>query len=233
MAGTIMHLVIADRLLDILKINNPAYFYCGNIAPDAIMSSPFYKREMKRHTHFKDDIRLHEFRQPEKQSIYMERLMEFFHDKVEKANKHKEIYVGYLTHMLVDELYILHFRDEFVDRLVNSGKEPTEPAYWDLFTDDVNQVDWELVRSYKFKYKMPEILEIDEDYEIEGYIKSQVLADSKNFIYKKYFDKEHEKETLNLMTFEQNEEFIELCVREIPNILSERFGLNELIRDNM
>ncbi len=36
MAGTITHLVIADRLLEPLQIRRPALFYCGNLAPDAI-----------------------------------------------------------------------------------------------------------------------------------------------------------------------------------------------------
>lgn len=62
MAGTITHLVIADMLLktmpeDILScIHNRALFYCGNLAPDAIMAREGYVREMKKHTHFKDEF---------------------------------------------------------------------------------------------------------------------------------------------------------------------------------
>ncbi|MCQ2493884.1 MAG: zinc dependent phospholipase C family protein [Lachnospiraceae bacterium] len=229
MAGTVMHLVVADRLLDILKVNNPAYFYCGNLAPDAIMARKNYTREMKRHTHFKDDIHLYEFRQPEKLSVYMDRLMAFFHSYVEPERKHREIYLGYLTHMLVDELYLLHFRDGFVDKLLDDGKAPTDAEFWDLFTEDVNLVDWELVRSYKFKYKMPDILMLDEPYEIEDFITGEELLDSKAFIINKNFTTKHEAEPLKVMTMESNLEFIELCIREIPRILMDRFALNCLI----
>lgn len=225
MAGTVMHLVIADRLMDTLKIENPGYFYCGNLAPDAIMARKNYTREMKRHTHFKDNIRLHELRQPEKYQIYLERFMEFYHTLVEKPSEHWEIYFGYLTHMLVDELYLLHFRDRFVDKLLAAGKEPTDADFFISFTRDVDLVDWELVRTYQFKYPMPDILRLKETYEIPGFITSEELLGSKEFIIHKNFITPHEKEPLSVMTMEQNLEFIELCVREIPVILKERFSL--------
>ena len=225
MAGTVMHLVIADRLLDILKINNPARFYCGNLAPDAIMARKNYVRDMKRHTHFKDDIRLHELRLPEKQCIYRERLMNFYHSHVEPEREQKEVYLGYLTHMLVDELYILKFRDEFVDRLIAEGKEPTDETYWAGYPHDVDLVDWEIVRSYKFKYNMPDILRLNEHYEIEGYISEEELLDSKEFIIKKNFLTKHEPEEPHMMEMKKNLDFIELCVREVPKMLRERFGI--------
>ena len=65
MAGTVTHLVIADQLLEPLGINNPALFYCGSLAPDAIMAREGYQREMKRHTHFKDGIHLKELHLPD------------------------------------------------------------------------------------------------------------------------------------------------------------------------
>ena len=250
MAGTVMHLVIADRLLGQLEIQNPAYFYCGNLAPDAIMNRKNYVREMKRHTHFKDGIRLHEFRRPENFKIYLERLMDFYHTLVEKPDPHHEIYFGYLTHMLVDELYLLHFRDGFVDQLVAEGKEPTDEEFFRKYTKDVYLVDLELVQTHSFLYPMPETLRISESYEIPGFITHQELLDSKEFIIQANFrlaslhaqkDRDevsrfyypdgpenlgHPAAGLQVMTLEQNLEFIELCIREIPKILRERFSLS-------
>ena len=245
MAGTVMHLVIADRLLETLHIKNPGFFYCGNLAPDAIMNRKNYEREMKRHTHFKDGIRLHELRIPENFHAYLERLNAFYHALVEKPDPHHEIYFGYLTHMLVDELYLLHFRDGFVDQLVAQGKEPTDEAFFRLFTKDVYLVDLELVRTYAFHYPMPETLRIKEPYEIPGFITSQELLDSKEFIinmnFKQkgnvpdskneinsfYFPEVSDQYTkeLKVMTLQQNLDFIELCVRELPRILKDRYGL--------
>lgn len=220
-----MHLVIADRLLKQLKIQNPGYFYCGNLAPDAIMSNPNYTREMKRHTHFKDGIRLHELRQPEKYRIYLERLNAFFDFVVNRPCDHHEIYLGYFTHMLVDELYLLHFRDGFVDRLLAMGKDPTDKNFFELFTRDVDLVDWELVRSYSFCHPMPETLQLQEKYEIPGFVSYEDIMASKEFIIRKDFLQEHEREELSVMTLEQNMEFIELCVEQLPIILRERYSL--------
>ena len=255
MAGTIMHLVIADRLLEQLGIENPGYFYCGNLAPDAIMNRKNYEREMKRHTHFKDGIRLHELRIPENFKIYLERLNAFYQRLVAVPDPHHEIYFGYLTHMLVDELYVLHFRDGFVDRLVAEGKDPTDEDFFRAYTKDVYLVDLELVRTYPFHYPMPETLRIKESYEIPGLVASQELLDSKEFIINMNFGKagaEIKKEQnapdascsedeikrfyfpdvtsqvskeLKVMTMEQNLDFIELCVREVPRILRDRYGL--------
>ncbi len=223
MAGTVMHLVIADQLMKQLKIRNAGFFYCGNLAPDAIMARENYVREMKRHTHFKDDIRLHELRQPEKMQIYLGRLMDFYRNYVETPSEHHEIYLGYLTHMLVDELYLLHFRDRFVDQLLAEGKEPTDHDFFQQFTRDVDLVDWELVRTYNFRYPMPEVLWLDEPYEIPGYITGEELLRSKRFIIHKNFETPHEKEALHVMTVEQNLDFIRLCVEEIPKMLKERY----------
>lgn len=249
MAGTVMHLVIADHLLERLRIQNPAYFYCGNLAPDAIMNRKNYVREMKRHTHFKDGIRLHEFRKPENFEIYLEKLMDFYHALVERPDPHHEIYFGYLTHMLVDELYLLHFRDGFVDQLLAEGKEPTDEEFFRKFTKDVYLVDLELARTYSFHHPMPETLRISENYEIPGFITAQELLDSKEFVIHANFrgygkdlneesdeasrrfalngpkDPKHPAADLQVMTMEQNLAFIELCVREIPIILRQRFHL--------
>ena len=245
MAGTIMHLVIADRLLETLQVKNPGYFYCGNLAPDAIMNRKNYVREMKRHTHFKDGIRLHELRIPENFEVYLERLNAFYDRFVAPPDPHHEIYFGYLTHMLVDELYLLKFRDGFVDQLIAAGKDPTDEEFFRLFTKDVYLVDLELVRTYAFHYPLPDTLRIQEEYEIPGLITSQELQDSKEFIinmnFKQkecvprpkdelgsfYFPEVSDQYTkeLKVMTMQQNLDFIELCVSELPRMLRDRYEL--------
>lgn len=225
MAGTVMHLVIADRLLEVLEIQNPALFYCGNLAPDAIMARKNYVREMKRHTHFKDGIRLHELHKPEKMVIYRDRLLAFYERFVKDASDVRhELFLGYLTHMLVDELYILHFRDDFVRELVQEGREPDDKEFFDRFARDVDLMDWELVRNYRFHYAMPDILRTENAYEIPGFITNEELLDSKEYIISKNFLTCHEPEKMQVMTFRKNMDFIDLCVEKIPKILKEHFS---------
>lgn len=223
MAGTVMHLVIADRLLDELNIKNPPLFYCGNLAPDAIMARENYVREMKNHTHFKDGLKPYEFHIESNQVAYRERLLNFAKTFLRKEDPNYELYLGYIVHMLVDELYLTEYYSDFLIELERKHMSPADEVFCKQFTADVDRVDWELVRTYKFKYPMPETLLIERNYEIPGWITNFEIEDSKEFIINKNFITQHEKEPLEVATFEKNYDYIELCVNRVPIMLRERY----------
>lgn len=223
MAGTLMHLVIADRLLTQLSIQNPALFYCGNLAPDAIMNREGYNRDMKRHTHFKDGIRLHELKEADNFQIYRARFLNFYQTYVKKEDPHYELFLGYVVHMLVDELYVLHFRDRYCNQLLSQGRPVDDPEFWPQFGKDVDRIDYALVQLYPFHYPMPETLLSENDYEIPGYITSKELEDSKNYIIQKLFRSAPDSEPLTIMNLQENLTFIEMCVIMIPQMLAAVF----------
>ena len=220
MAGTIMHLVIADRLLDRLNIENPALFYCGNLAPDAIMARENYVRDMKTHTHFKDGLKNYEFRIKSNQEAYRKKLLDFAKFFLKRDDPHYELYLGYIVHILVDELYLLEYYEEFLVELEKKNIPPTDETFGRAFVADVDRVDWELVRSYQFRYPMPEILLSISGYEIPGWITASEIEESKNFIINKNFICTHEKEALEVTTYEKNKEFMDICVSRIPEMLA-------------
>ena len=226
MAGTVVHLVIADKLLDKLNINNPALFYCGNLAPDAIMARKNYEREMKNHTHFKDGLKPYQFRIKENQEAYLKRLMDFYEEVCVGCDKeNKDLFLGYIVHILVDELYLLDYYEKHLVKLEKAGINFDDEAYADDYVFDVDRIDWELVRNYKFKNPMPDILWREMDYEIPGWIANGELISSKTFIIDKNFGQEHEAEELRVQSHKESDEFIEKCVELIPGILKERFGI--------
>lgn len=225
MAGTVVHLVIADMLLEQLNINDPALFYCGNLAPDAIMGRENYQREMKNHTHFKDGLKPYEFRVKSNQDEYNIKLKKFAEEFLNKDRKDYELFLGYIVHILVDELYLLEYYEDTLFQLKEAGISPDDEEFCRSFVGDVDRVDWELVREYKFKYPMPEILLSKSDYEIPGWITSSEIEGSKQFIIQKNFFTQHEKEPLRVTTFERNYRYIDLCVSKIPSMLKERFGI--------
>lgn len=224
MAGTVMHLVIADKLLDILNIKNPALFYCGNLAPDAIMARENYVRDMKNHTHFKDGLKPHEFRIKENQNIYMEKLNNFANDFLDKNDQNFELYLGYIVHILVDELYLKDYYEDFLVELDKKGISPLDPTFCRQFTAAVDQVDWELVRTYSFKYPMPGIIKSLNNYDIPGWITSEEIENSKRFIINKNFECSHKKEPLVITTYEKNFNYMNHCIEIIPAMLKERYG---------
>lgn len=222
MAGTVTHLVIADRLLKPLNIQTPALFYCGNLAPDAIMAREGYRREMKRHTHFKDDIRLNDLHLSEYFQRYRRTFQLFTDQYLHPGAPDYELYLGYVTHMLADEVFILTVRDAHVRKLADQGLTPDDPAYFTAFGRDVDLNDWRLVKEYTFQYPMPDILLTEQDYEIRDYITCQELQNSKAFIIHKNFLTPHEECAPAVFPFTENQEFIENACLYIQKAIRDR-----------
>jgi len=220
-----MHLVIADKLLDQLNIKNPSLFYCGNLAPDAIMNRDNYVREMKRHTHFKDGVKQYEFREAKNQAVYLKKLYAFFDEFYKENDECKDLYLGYIVHILVDELYLLNYYEDFLIELERKKISFEDEEFGKAFVFDVDQVDWELAARYSFKYPMPEILRKEDGYEIAGFITSDELKKSKEYIISRNFINKHDRLPLKVTSFEKNYDFIELCVEKVPNLLKDRFNI--------
>lgn len=230
MAGTVTHLVIADMLLDFLDIKNPSLFYCGNLAPDAVMARENYVREMKKHTHFKDGIPTNNLHMKENFELYRSRLKLFADRFLIKNSESYELYLGYVTHMLADEVFILELRDRHVRELIKRGFNPYDVEYFKNFGHDVDLNDWRLVREYEFKFSMPDILLKESGYEIEDYVTNEELIKSKEYIIKKNFRDSHEEEKTTVLSFEENEEYIRKAVDFIKAVFGEFFSISADIK---
>lgn len=228
MAGTITHLVIADRILanlppEILRtIKNLSLYYCGNLAPDAVMARQGYVREMKKHTHFKDGIPEDELSVEENFRLYRGRLEAFAKRFLTEENPYFELYFGYVTHMLADEIFILTLRDRHVKELQSMQANPDYEKYFIRFGKDVDINDWRLLKEYKFSCDILEMIRRENDYEIKDMITNQELIKSKTFIINKNFLSEHKEETPVVLSYEENESYIERAVEQITSALSQR-----------
>lgn len=228
MAGTITHLVIADRLLlnlpsDIRnRIRNISLYYCGNLAPDAIMARQGYVREMKKHTHFKDGIPEDELSQKENFRLYRSRFEAFAKEFLTKENPDFELYFGYVTHMLADEIFILTLRDRHVKELQSRQENPDYEKYFIRFGKDVDLNDWRLLREYQFSCNILKTIRQENDYEIKGYITNEELIKSKEFIINKNFVQPHMIDTPQVLSYEENLAYIERAVEQIILALSHK-----------
>lgn len=218
MAGTVTHLVIADKLLSHFDIKNPALFYCGNLAPDAVMARAGYVREMKKHSHFRDNIPTNDFHIEKYYHIYKKRFAEFKDRYLNKESKDYEWYLGYTVHILADEAFILTLRDRHVNNLIKSGIDASDKKYFAVFGHDVDLNDWRLVREYSFREKMPDILMQTDGIDMGEYVTLQELKSSKEFIINKNFVQKHEIEAPQVFKFEENEAFIQNVVQYIEKI---------------
>lgn len=230
MAGTITHLVIADMLLGRMpgsitkRLKNLPLYYCGNLAPDAVMARDNYKREMKKHTHFKDGIPEDELSSPEYFRLYRQRFEAFANHFLTENNDYFELYFGYVTHILADEIFILTLRDRHVLNMQKAVGNPGYDEYKEYFTvfgHDVDLNDWRLLREYSFSCDILRMLRAENDYEIEGYITNDELIRSKSFIIKKNFLTPHEEEAPSLLMYSENADYIERTVNRIASALSD------------
>ncbi len=221
MAGTMIHLVIADILrrdIENTVVTTPYgqvqidgdYFLAGNICPDGIMARKDYVRDMKMHTHFRDGIKDSEFYKEENLKVFDKRLDEFMvHSFANyQDNKMRSLYFGYFIHMLTDRYFILSIRPHFFEKIASIGLTQYDTESFRYFSHDVDMIDFKLVREYKGSDDIYRILKNIEPYEIKDMITKEELTDSRNWILSYFFETEHEYQPPGFLSYETMEKFI-------------------------
>lgn len=156
MAGSVEHMAVAVELLredqrqqgSFLKLNDPVHFVLGNLAPDGIMSRKGYVRSMKMHTHFRDGIPDWEFTREDHQKVFHQRIRSFCVQMLSEHALDQDLYLGYVTHILTDEIFMKTIRQEFMEKIAAIGLTDRDAETFEHFTYDVNQIDFRLGREY-------------------------------------------------------------------------------------
>ena len=156
MAGSVEHMAVAVELLredqrqkgSFLKLKDPVHFVLGNLAPDGIMSRKGYVRSMKMHTHFRDGIPDWEFTRDDHQKVFHQRIRSFCAQMLPEPALDRDLYLGYVTHILTDEIFMKTIRQEFMEKIAAIGLTDRDAETFEHFTYDVNQIDFRLGREY-------------------------------------------------------------------------------------
>ena len=156
MAGSVEHMAVAVELLredqrqqgSFLKLKDPVHFVLGNLAPDGIMSRKGYVRSMKMHTHFRDGIPDWEFTREDHQKVFHQRIRSFCAQMLSEPALDRDLYLGYVTHILTDEIFMKTIRQEFMEKIAAIGLTDRDAETFEHFTYDVNQIDFRLGREY-------------------------------------------------------------------------------------
>ena len=156
MAGSVEHMAVAVELLredqrqqgSFLKLKDPVHFVLGNLAPDGIMSRKGYVRSRKMHTHFRDGIPDWEFTREDHQKVFHQRIRSFCAQMLLEPALDRDLYLGYVTHILTDEIFMKTIRQEFMEKIVAIGLTDRDAETFEHFTYDVNQIDFRLGREY-------------------------------------------------------------------------------------
>ena len=112
------------------------------------MSRKGYVRSMKMHTHFRDGIPDWEFTREDHQKVFHQRIRSFCAQMLSEPALDRDLYLGYVTHILTDEIFMKTIRQEFMEKIVAIGLTDRDAETFEHFTYDVNQIDFRLGREY-------------------------------------------------------------------------------------
>lgn len=214
MAGVVIHLAVADKTADMLNIKNIPLYFAGNIAPDCIHARENYEREMKRHTHFKDGIRDWDFLEPENLSIFHKRL-ESFAQKYCHEREDRELYIGYLSHLITDEMFIREIRSACVVKAEEYGISQTDREFFGFMMRELNWSDAFAAENYRFRNNPVETLRKSFGCEVKDYISADEIISSTEWICQNFFTGKKHYEPALLMNPERIYDFTESAADEI------------------
>jgi len=229
MPGSATHLAIADRICSLVgasAIQNTPLFFCGNIAPDAIHAKPGYQREDKRHTHLTKDMPTDSFHNAQMLKQFHGRVNTFIKDFYLTAKEDKDLYLGYVVHLLADELFNIAKRTPFNRLVFLDGINQTEQDLFNKILADIDGSDKLLVSRYPYTCDVVGILEAVWDYEIKGYVGKDELNSSKQYTIGK-FKKAAAPQTISrYYSYDEAVEFVDYAASNIVERLS---GASDII----
>ena len=236
MAGSVEHMAVAVELLredqrqqgSFLKLKDPVHFVLGNLAPDGIMSRKGYVRSMKMHTHFRDGIPDWEFTREDHQKVFHQRIRSFCAQMLSEPALDRDLYLGYVTHILTDEIFMKTIRQEFMEKIAAIGLTDRDAETFEHFTYDVNQIDFRLGREYPGIKRAEDCLRCEDPCSIlemveperkadpdaakpaerAAMITSEELADSREWVRNFFFDQALAPQKPVYYTYDRAAEFI-------------------------
>lgn len=217
MAGTNIHLLITDKLLNKLDIKDKKQFILGSLAPDTIHAKPDYVRDDKRKSHLRLGIRDAHFHFPEN--------LDLFKERVEAFNKHvsgdkKDLYLGYLCHVMTDELFIMTIRREYTQSKELKGFSCVDQGFYDQMIKESEHIDQALWQKYDLEHYKSTILDLPFQ-DVLDFVTAEHQKISVNWmVHHKFVDKPLVE--TEYFTLRRAEDFVDEAVETIVKRLSRK-----------
>lgn len=243
MAGSITHIAIADKMYFLLGdrvIKNLPLFFGGNLAPDAIHAKKDYQRADKKRSHLCKGIRSYGYGYPEIAELFHNRVNEFIENYYLTASEDRDLYLGYIVHLLVDEFYLFTIYRHLEEYSKNNGVDTNEPGFRknlaDSVSNDPNEYNAEYIdffsdmakvydispHEYPFKQNAVDVLESAWDYEVKDYIGAAEINASKRWVINKYFKSDPPQNNIIVCNCDRAIKFIDLAAEDTILRLSDK-----------
>ena len=195
MSGIVTHLAIADKIYTLLGgdiIKNLPLFFCGNIAPDAVHAKKDYHRIDKLHSHLCEGICLYGYGSPENAKLFQDRINEFVSNYYLPSCENKDLYLGYIVHLLVDQLDSFAVCNYLEEHMRNNGFNDDKLGLYNSIIEEVNHGGYReffSISANEYNFKANVLYELEEvwDYEVKDYIDRNELNISKRWVINNYF----------------------------------------------
>ena len=140
MASWMVHLRIADKLLDIIPDLSPTEFIVGNIAPDSGVPNEDWSA-------FSPPTKVSHFKSAGKKADPEAFAAKYFLHPSEYNRKQYSFYLGYLTHLLTDVLWSEQVARPSLDRFGKTDAPDREEFIWKL-KQDWYDLDFKYLRDH-------------------------------------------------------------------------------------
>ena len=224
MAGVITHMVVAREINKRLPegtIQNMGLFYLGNLAPDAIHAREGYIRDYKKHTHLRDDILDKDFETESNRIIFHERVRQFILKYRELEDGYLDLYRGYISHILTDELFVLTRRKEFCEIMEQQGIGQGDPLFFEYIVADMNRNDLMLVKNYEGSDEIKKTLEQTPAIPVDHYISEKEMQISKDWLLYQHFYIKNEELQPRVISYDSMLQFVHMAADNIVSRLSD------------
>lgn len=130
MASWMVHLRIADLLLDEFKDVEKTEFIVGNIAPDSGVPSEDW-------SYYIPSTKVSHFRGEDKRIQLEEYIKKYFTDEMQRTYKNTQysFYLGYLTHLMTDILWQEQIADTCMENHGQEIQEDRQKFIWKMKAD--------------------------------------------------------------------------------------------------
>ena len=142
MASWMVHLRIADKLLDNIPGLSPVEFIVGNIAPDSGVPNEDWSA-------FSPPTNVSHFKNGEKKASAKAFAAKYFtlEQQMEYSEKQYSFYLGYLVHLITDQLWSEQIAIPSFRRFIGGDPPYGGPLVWEI-KDDWYDLDYKYLRDH-------------------------------------------------------------------------------------
>ncbi|MCL2884271.1 MAG: hypothetical protein FWF49_02140 [Oscillospiraceae bacterium] len=190
MSNVITHLAVADKLYASLGggvIQNLPLFFGGNIAPDAVHAKKDCRRSDKVRSHLCEGIIAYGYGDPSAAQLFDGRVNEFFKKYYFTEHENKDVYLGYIVHLLVDQADVFAVCEYIAEQWKNNGMNTDELEFREKIINEMSSGRYKdffsiSVNGYPFKINVLQALDSVWDYEVKDYINSDEINSEQRWV---------------------------------------------------